>query len=85
MKESQQEVGSESNLLTGKREARMFRSQVHMHSDGKAAGLENPGSGMEDLEANCNGLGKLSDYHPPWLPLLDPKAKKREMQRRRTE
>lgn len=63
VKESQQEVGSESNLLTGKCEARMSRSQVHMRSDGKAAGLENPGSGMEDLEVNCNGSGKLSDYH----------------------
>lgn len=57
------ELGSESNLLTGKREARMFRSRVHMHSDGTAAGLKNPGSGTEDLEANCSGLGKLGEYH----------------------
>lgn len=82
VKESQQELGSASNLLTGKREARMFRSWVHMHGKGTAAGLENPGSGTEDLEANCSGLGKLGEHQSSWLPLLDPKAKKREMPRR---
>lgn len=51
-KESQQKLGSEYNLLPGKREARTFRFQALIHSERKAAGLENPGSGIVDIEAN---------------------------------